>query len=282
VHTSFRQTLSSLSQTRRAISASAYVDLLNEVRTQTDTSVSAGGGLAGFLGAPKVSGSFEVDTETTIASGSSVHTASEQFTQLAITASQAMEAERSLVVSSFEDEEHRSTTSRSLRNHNECHAVTYFVRRVNELYEASTRIESVEWRLGNGPWRSFDDLAGLPDDLRKIFGEIGRQLPKRGDLTADPRPITLPTDGTLYEAELAHCSSCEPVMEAMQKVRLEKARLKARRACLETELLELEVERRRALVASGHAEALELSEWTVAGARPAPIAVEAGDEDRGH
>lgn len=281
VHTSFRQTVSSLSQTRRSLSATAYSNVLNEVRTDADTSVSAGGGLAGFLGAPKVSGSFEVETETTVASGASVSIASSQFTQLAITASQAIEAERALVVSSFEDEEHRTTTSRTLRNHNHCHAVTYFVRRVNELYEASTRIESVEWRIGNGPWRSFDDVSDLPDDLRKIFQQLGRALPKRGDVATDARPITLPTDGTLYEAELAHCSSCEPVLEALEKVRLEKARLGARRACLETELLELEIERRRALLGTDQAQAaaLELSAWNVSGAQPVLIGVEAAEDE---
>ena len=237
------------------------------MRTNADTSVSAGGGLAGFLGAPKVSGSFEVETETTVASGASVRVAAEQFAQLAITASQAVEAERSLVVSTFEDEEHRTTTARTLKNHNLCHAVSYFVRRVNELYETSTRIESVEWRIGNNSaWRSFDDLDGLPDNLRKLFQEIGPQLPKKGDITVDPRLVTLPTDGTLYEAELAHCSSCEPVLEAMQKVRLEKKRLSARRDCLETELLEIEVERRRALLGSDGEEALVVSEWNLSGA----------------
>jgi thermitase len=185
-------------------------------------------------------------------------------------------------VSSFEDEEHRTTTSRTLKNHNECHAVTYFVRRVNELYEASTRIESVEWRIGNGAWRSFDDVADVPEDLRKIFRQLGQALPKRGALTVDPRPITLPTDGTLYEAELAHCSSCEPVLEALQKVRLEKARLAARRACLETELLELEVERRRALLGSGTAPALELSQWHVSGMQPALPSIEHAAAEEHH
>lgn len=277
VHTSFRQTVSALSQTRLAQSASAYVNVLNEIRTAADTSVSAGGGLAGFLGAPKVSGSFEVDTETTVASGASVRTASEQFTQLAITASQAVEAERSLVVSSFEDEEHRTTTARTLKNHNLCHAVTYFVRRVNEVYETSTRIESVEWRVGNNTgWRSFDDLDGVPDDLRALFKKLGTLLPRKGDITVDSRFVTLPADGTLYEAELAHCSSCEPVLEAMQKVRLEKKRLKARRACLETELLALEVERRRALLGSESEAQLAVSEWNVSGT---PLALPNADSE---
>ncbi len=266
VHTSFRQTLSSLSQTRRSVSATAYSNVLNQIRTDADTSVSAGGGLAGFLGAPKVSGSFEVEAETTLASGSSVRVAAEQFTQLAITASQAIEAERSLVVSSFEDEEHRSITSRTLKNHNHCHAISYFVRRVNELYEISTRIESVEWSVGNnGVWRSFDDVDGLPDNLRQIFKQISDVLPRKGDITVDSRYVTLPTDGTLYEAELARCSSCEPVLEAMQKVTLEKKRLSARRDCLETELLQLEVDRRRTLLGSDQEAELIVSEWSVSG-----------------
>ena len=58
VHSSFRQTMSALSQTRRASSASAYVDTLTDVRARADTSVSAGGGLAGFFGAPSVKGEF--------------------------------------------------------------------------------------------------------------------------------------------------------------------------------------------------------------------------------
>jgi Subtilase family len=266
VQTSFRQTLSALSETRRSRSASAYLNVLNEIRTAADTSVSAGGGLAGFFGAPKVSGSFEQETQTTVASGASVRTASEQFTQLAITASQAIEAERALIVSSFEDEEHRTTTARTLKNHNHCHAVTYFVRRVNELYETSTRIESVEWRLGEStPWRSFDDVDGAHEEQRALFKKLGLLLPRKGEVTVDSRLVTLPTDGTLYEAELAHCSSCEPVLEGLEKVRLEKERLVARRACLEAELLALEVERRRALSRSASAPALALSEWTVSG-----------------
>jgi hypothetical protein len=60
------------------------------------------------------------------------------------------------------------------------------------------------------------------------------------------REIALPTDGTLYEAELAHCSSCEPMHEEAMRIRLERERLRARRECLETELLALELERRRA------------------------------------
>ncbi len=265
VQTSFRQTLSALSQTRRTASASAYVDTLSETRVSADTSVSAGGGLAGFFGAPSAKGEFSVSQETTIASGASVRTVSDQFTQNAITASQSTEAERSVVISTFEDAEHREATSRTLRNDNDCHAVTYFVRRVNEVYEASTRVVAVEWRLGDtGPWRSSEDVDDVSDDVRKVLERLGGQAPRPGAEERNARSITLPTDGTLYEAEIAHCSSCEPTEEASDLIGVELRRIEARKRCLEAELLELEVERRRSLAASGTAVALEVAPWGAA------------------
>jgi len=265
VHTSFRQTMSALSQSRRASSSSAYLETLTDIRTHADTSVSAGGGLAGFFGAPQVKGEGGIDTQTTVASGASTSTVAEQFTQVAITASQATEAERSLVISHFEEQDHQSTTVRTLENRNHCYAVTYYVRRVNEVYAIFTRVAEVEWRTGDGPWRSFDDQDGLSDAFRKLLEEIRRQLPRKGDQRQDPRQITLPTDGTLYEAELAHCSSCEPLRQAEESIRIERLRLAARRECLQTELLALELERRRSLIASGQATAFDLPQAPVAG-----------------
>ncbi|HEY3260626.1 MAG TPA: S8 family serine peptidase, partial [Pseudonocardiaceae bacterium] len=234
VHTSFRQTMSALSQTRRFASQSAYVESLVDIRTHADTSVSAGGGLAGFFGAPQVRGEFGVATETSLASGASVRTVAEQFTQNAITAAQSTEAERSTVISTFEDAEHREATRRTFRNDNHCHAVTYFVRRVMEVYEASSRVESIEWRIGDTPWRSIDDLSEEAERLVRRYCDV---LPKRHSEARDRRQITLPTDGTLYEAELAYCSSCESTREARERIELEEARLRSRRACIETEQL---------------------------------------------
>ncbi len=167
VHTSFRQTVSALSQNRRTTRTSAYFDTLTDIRTHADTSVAAGGGLAGFLGLPTVKSEFETDTESTIASGGSVSNVSDQFTQFAITASQSTEAERSVVVSRFEDEEHRSATARVIKNMNYCFAVTYFVRRVNEVYEASTRVESN--RVAN--WRQ---PMALREGSRGVAGRVAQ------------------------------------------------------------------------------------------------------------
>jgi len=269
VHTSFRQTLSSLSQSRRATSTSAYFDAFNQTRAEADASLSAGGGLAGFLGAPQVKGSTSFENETTIASGSSVRTASEQFTSFAVTASQAIEAERSTLISTFEDQEHVTTTQRTLSNHNHCYAVTYFVRRVNEVYEASSKVLTIEWRLGSDVWRS---IADVPDNLRKQLETLLKGAPKPGEEARDARPITLPTDGTLYEAELAHCSSCEPARAAEVGIAVERARIDARKACLEAELLALEVERRRQLATEGTPVALEIAPHLL-GDETAPAAV---------
>jgi len=258
VQTSFRQTMSALSQSRRSSSASAYTDTLVDIRAHADTSASAGGGLAGLFGAPQVKGESGIDTQTTVASGASIKTVTEQFTQIAVTASQAIEAERSLVISRFEENEHQTTTERTLQNDNHCYAVTYYVRRVNEVYAIHTRVGSIEWRVGDGAWRSFDDTDGVADGIRKLLDGLRRQLPRPGESRQDPRQITLPTDGTLYEAELAHCSSCDPTRGAEELIRLERMRLAARRECLQTELLELELERRRALAASAQAAPLEL------------------------
>lgn len=269
VHSSFRQTLSALSQTRRSASSSIYGDTLSEVRTRSDMSVSAGGGLAGFFGAPSVKGERSVETETTIASGSSLQTVSEQFTQNAVTAAQSTDAERSVVISRFEDAEHREATTRTLRNDNECYAVTYYVRRVAEVYEASTRVESVDWRLDESPWRSLDDRDGLPDEAHAALDRAIRDLPRRGEHGRDPREVMLPTDGTLYEAELAHCSSCEPMREEAMRIGLEQERIRARRACLEAELLALELERRRAAAGEREAIALEVGQWPLKPLGPA-------------
>jgi thermitase len=137
------------------------------------------------------------------------------------------------------------------------------------VYEASTRVESIEWRLDEAPWRSLDDRDGLPDEVGKALERIVRDLPRRGEDGRDPREILLPTDGTLYEAELAHCSSCEPMREEAMSIRLEQERIRARRSCLEAELLALELERRRAAAGEHEAVTLEVGQWPLQRLGPA-------------
>ncbi|MBI3468456.1 MAG: hypothetical protein HY000_36100, partial [Planctomycetes bacterium] len=72
-----------------------------------------------------------------------------------------------------------------------------------------------------------------------------------GDMVTAPQPITLPTDGVVYEAELAHCDSCEPQKLAAVQIALEKAKAEALKACCEAELCQIEARRRRLLLESG-------------------------------
>jgi Subtilase family len=268
VQSSFRQTVSALNQARTAQSLSTYAESLVEARSRADSSVSVGGGLLGFLGFPSGGEKGSVEGSASSAAGFAASAASERFAQSAIVASQSVEAERSIVVSRFEDSEHREVTSRRLRNDNRCYAVNYMVRRVNEVYEASSRLVAVEWRRGeSSPWQPFDGSSETREAAKEM-GSLARTLPRVGERASDPRTITLPTDGTLYEPELAHCSSCEPAGAAEELAELELTRIESRKRCLEAELLELELERRRSLAAQGTAEPLQLGPWTLESYRP--------------
>ena len=67
--------------------------------------------------------------------------------------------------------------------------------------------------------------------------------------SAQPRPVSIPTDGVVYDAELAHCGSCEPERAAAVQIGLKKAEAEALKSCLEVK--ELELERRRLLLGRG-------------------------------
>ena len=81
----------------------------------------------------------------------SLATASEEFRQNLNVASQQVEAERSVVVSDYEDREDRESVARALENHNDCLAVTYYVRRVDEVYELCSKVTGVLWQIVQAP-----------------------------------------------------------------------------------------------------------------------------------
>ena len=81
VHASFRQTVSALSQNRRSSSTSSYANSLLETRSASDSSLSVGGGLAGFFGAPSGSIDRSSAAETRFATGATASAVS--YTHLA-------------------------------------------------------------------------------------------------------------------------------------------------------------------------------------------------------
>jgi thermitase len=199
---------------------------------------------------------------------------SEAFNQSVFQASQMTHAERSVVVSTYEEKDIANVTARTLQNDNECRAVTYFIRKVVELYAVSTRVSDISFRIiaPNVPpdWHSIDDTGWLPPAIQAQIKTVRQLLPTVGQVVERPRPISLPTDGTVYDPELAHCCSCEPERAAAIGIRLERQKAQALKECLEAQQLQLELERRRLLLQRGDLTAFD-----------APVAAPAESAARG-
>jgi thermitase len=251
VQTTFAQYLSTIHQARVTNTLDALADRLSTEKG--GSSISVGGGLFGFLGGPSggASSQFSVTDHTML----HVESVSDSFNQSVFQASQMTHSERSVVVSTFEEREIANVTARTIQNDNECRAVTYFIRKVVELYAVSTRVSDISFRIVAGTvppeWRSVEDISFLPQQLQKQIKNTLNLLPKVGQVVERPKPISLPTDGTVYDPELAHCCSCEPERAAAIAIRLEKQKAQALKECLQAQQLQLEVERRRLLLQKG-------------------------------
>ena len=271
VQTTFFQFLSAVHQARVASSMEAVSDML--ARADGTASVTVGGGLAGLLGFP--SGSATVHTTVSDHNLLRVSAISDDFQQSVVQASQLTQAERSVVVSNYEEQDVLNVTSRTIRNDNVCRAVTYFIRKIVELYSVSTRVARISYRIiapNVAPeWHSADDLAWLPAAIRAEIEQALRLLPQVGQVVERPKPISLPTDGTVYDPELAHCCSCEPERAAAVEAQVERKQAKAAKACLEAQLVETELERRRLLLKQGVLDPFEPSPAEI----PSPGGMEA-------
>jgi thermitase len=251
VQTTFMQFASAVHQARLTNTLSTLTEHLANVKA--NASISVGGGLAGLLGGPSGGASTQITTtdQTQVQTGF----VSEQFNQSVTQASMLTHAERSEVVSTYEDKQTTDITSRVIENKNECRAVTYFVRKVVELYAVSTVVFEISYRIvaPNVPseWHSLNDIGWLPPPIQAEIKNAIKLLPKVGEVVDQERPISIPTDGVVYDPELAHCASCEPEREAASMLTLQKQRADSMKACLEVQILELELERRRKLLDNG-------------------------------
>jgi thermitase len=251
VQSTFMQFLSVVHEAR----STNTMNLLNDslAASKTSGSVSAGGGLGGLLGLP--SGSASTQLSVSDHNLLQVSAVSDQFNQSVAQASQLTHAERSVVVSTYEDKETADITARSIQNDNDCRAVTYFVRKIVELYTISTAVVDLSFRIiaPNIPpdWHSIGDIGWLPKAVQDEIKTVIPLLPKVGEVVEKPRPISLPTDGTVYDPELAHCCSCEPERKAAIGLQLDKQKADAMKACLEAQLMEVELQRRKLLLEKG-------------------------------
>jgi hypothetical protein len=240
---------------------SRVTETLASVKTDFGTAFSSTASVAGSTGGGIDLGIISFGAEASSSASVSVSnhldvdSVFETFRHVAEISSQAVETERSIVVSTFEENVSTDTTFRKLRNANHCHAVTYFIRRVFEVYCLSTRLVGIEAQIG-GNWI---DINAVPDALKDaILKQLGSIIV--GQVSRRKTEIAIPSDGLLYEAELAQCSSCEPELERRLELELKKLEL-------EVELLERENERRKSRIASG-----ELSEFVPCCPQPEEVA----------
>lgn len=221
------------------------------VSTSSGVSAGASGGID--LGIISFGGGASASSSVSTNAHFDVSKVSENFSHVAQTSSLAVGSERSIVVSTFEDRESVHSTARTLRNDNDCRAITYFIRRVFEVYSLTTKIVSVEVLTGN-QWIDVDATpVAIQEAVKKYLARIGV-----GNAHDPEVEISLPTDGLLYEAEQAHCCSCECEREAKIRLELETLQL--------TNLnMRLEADRRQKRLDAGDLDSFEVP-------APAPVA----------
>jgi hypothetical protein len=268
VQTTFSQFVSVIQQAKQTNTLSALNDQLTG-KSSGSVSANSGGFFQNLLGigGPSANESQSSTSDHTAVALSSV---SENFGQTMVQASMLTEAERSLSVSTYQEKDSVDISTRVFSNLNECRAITYFVRRVVELYAFSTTVTAITYRIvsPNVPagWHAITDLSWLPAAVQNEIKAAVLLLPKVGSVVERPTPISVPTDGAVYDPELAGCSSCEPQRIAAIELRLEREKAEMLKACYEAKVLELEYERRRMLLNSG-----DLGPFQADPESPAPV-----------
>jgi hypothetical protein len=200
----------------------AFASTKSESGGSVSSSTGVSGGVSGGvnIGILNLGGNVSASTSTTTNTHFDVARVSEQFSHVAETSSQAVESERSIVISTFEDQESLHSTARTLQNDNACQAVTYYIRRVFEVYELRTRIVGIEVQIAN----QWVDIGATSVELQRFVTTYLDQAAVGA--SHDPEvEIALPTDGLLYEAELARCCSCDCEHEARSRLELERMQL---------------------------------------------------------
>src|SRR5450631_844038 len=253
VQTTFAQFVSALHQQQNSSDSSALVQVLN---SQSQSSSSSGGGfslnpfslgVSGGSGASSKSSSSTADLST--------QTSANQFLSLAQQASQYTDLQRSITVSSFEDTETVSTTQRTLVNSNICYAVNYFVRKVLDVYELTTKVTAVTFQVTAGNYVSAvltpAEIGQVEAQYRAAVKAIILTIPAVGETVEQPIVVTIPTDGVVYDPELAHCCALDPELEQGALIKREREQAEAQRIGLEVQLMALEIQRRQALLAAG-------------------------------
>jgi thermitase len=253
VQTTFSQFLSALYQQQNANDSSALVQVLNN---QSQSSSASGGGGVNILGFNLGgSGGSESSSGSSSALDVSTQSSANQFVSLAQQAAQYTDLQRSITISSYEDSETVSTTQRTLVNNNLCYAVNYFVRKVLDVYTSTTKVTAVTFQVIVGNYVSAvltpAEIGQVEAEYRIAVEEILLGLPTVGEVVELPTALAVPTDGVVYDPELAHCCALDPELDQAALIKLEREQAEAQRIGLQVQLMSLEVQRRQALLAAG-------------------------------
>jgi hypothetical protein len=249
----FSQFTSAVHQQQSSNDSSALSQVLNS-QTQSSNSGASGGINLGLFSIGGGGGSSSSSTSTNV-KDLSTQNSSSQFQSSAQQASQYTDLQRSITISSFEDSATVSTTQRTLVNNNICYAVTYFVRKVLDVYVLTTKVIKVTVQVSVDNFVSAvltpDQINQLPQQFQKAVQAALTGVPAVGESVEQPTVITVPTDGVVYDPELAHCCSQDPELDQAERIKLERAQAEAQKIGLEIQLMSLEVQRRQALLAAG-------------------------------
>jgi len=241
--------------------------LAQVLNSQTQSSSASGGGGVNFLGFNLGgSGGSSKSSSSGSSLGLSTQTSADRFLSLAQQAAQYTDLQRSITISSYEDSDTVSTTQRTLVNNNRCHAVNYFVRKVLDVYVSTTKLASVTFQVTVGNYVTGDltpaQIGQVEAAYRPAVEALITGLPTVGEVVQQPTTLSVPTDGVVYDPELAHCCALDPELEQAELIRLEREQAEAQRIGLQIQLMALEVERRAALLAAGTLDPFEPSPAT--------------------
>jgi hypothetical protein len=264
VQTTFSQFVSALYQQQNSSDSSALLQVLNN---QTQSSgVSGGGGINLGLFSLGGGGSSSSSSSSSTGIDLSTQTSANQFLSLAQQAAQYTDVQRGITISSYEDSETVSTTQRTLVNNNACYAVTYFVRKVLDVYVSTTKVTAVTFQVTADNYVSGvltpAQIGQVLAQYRAAVETILKGLPTVGEVIEQPTVVNVPTDGVVYDPELAHCCAQDPELEQAGMIKLEREQAEAQKIGLEIQLMALEVQRRQALLAAGTLTAFQIPPTT--------------------
>jgi hypothetical protein len=265
VQTTFAQFVSALHQQQNSNDSSFLKQVLNS-QTQSSNSSSGGGFNIFGLGGASTSNSSSSGASSSSNVDLSTQTSANQFLSLAQQASQYTDLQRSITISSYEDSQTVSTTQRTLVNNNICYAVTYFVRKVLDVYVSTTKVTAVTFQVTAdnyvSPVLTPAQIGQVLAQYQAAVEAILKGLPTVGEVIEQPTVVTVPTDGVVYDPELAHCCAQDPELDQANMIKLEREQAEAQKIGLEIQLMALEVQRRQALLAAGTLAPFEVAPTT--------------------